>query len=177
MISRDCAEYAPRRSFTAVLAVGILSCIFSLAAISCGPRAGAISSNATAGKCPVCQMPVKTSDDWAAEIYYKDQTKLMFESPGDMLAFYTSAGHYNVDEAHKDLTKIERITVKDYRSKQAVDGRQAAFVFKSRTEGPMGPDFLPFAKREDAEAFVAANGGTVLSLNEVTADMARDLRK
>jgi len=161
--------------FNAVVALGILSSIVALAA--CGPRGSAVSSNSTAGKCPVCQMPVKTSDDWAAEIYYKDQTKLMFESPGDMLAFYTSPGGYGVDEAHKDLTKIERITVKDYRSKQAVDARQAGFVFKSKVEGPMGPDFLPFAKREDADAFAAANGGTVLSLNEVTADMARDLRK
>ncbi len=41
----------------------------------------------------------------------------------------------------------------------------------------MGADFLPFGKRAEAETFVAANGGTVLSLSEVTGEMARDLRK
>lgn len=129
------------------------------------------------GTCPVCQMKVKTSDDWAAEIYFKDGTKLMFESPGDMLSFYTAPNRYDVDDAHKDLAKIERITVKDHQSKQPIDARQAKFVYKSKVEGPMGPDFLPFGKREDAEAFVAANGGTLVSLIEVTGEMARDLRK
>jgi nitrous oxide reductase accessory protein NosL len=122
-------------------------------------------------------MKVKASDDWAAEIYFRDGTKLMFETPGDMLSFYTSPDRYAVDPAHRDLTKIERITAKDNKSRQTVDARQAKFVFKSKVEGPMGPDFLPFGKREDAEAFVAANGGTVLSLAEVTAEMTRDLRK
>jgi len=122
-------------------------------------------------------MRVKASDDWAAEIYYKDQTKLMFESPGDMLAFYTSPKSYEVDDAHRDRANIERIVVKDYQSKHPTDARQASFVYKSKIEGPMGADFLPFGKREDAEAFVAANGGTLLSLNDVTGEMARDLRK
>jgi copper chaperone NosL len=67
--------------------------------------------------------------------------------------------------------------VKDYNSRQPIDARQAKFVHKSRVEGPMGPDFIPFAKREEAEAFVAANGGTFLSLTGVTAEMAGDVRK
>lgn len=144
---------------------------------SCGPGGGALPAGAASGKCPVCGMTVKASDDWAAEIYFNDQTKLIFESPGDMFSFYTAPARYSVDDAHKDLTRIERITVKDYQSKQPVDARQAKFVYKSKVDGPMGPDFLPFAKKEDAEAFVAANGGTLLSLGEVTAEMARDLRK
>ena len=150
---------------------------FSLFLSSCGPRRGAVASNAAFGYCPVCHMRVKASDDWAAEIYYKDGTKLLFESPGDMLAFYTSPRGYDVDDAHKDRANIERIVVKDYQSKQPTDARQAVFVYKSKIEGPMGADFLPFGKRADAEAFVAANGGTLLSLNDVTGEMARDLRK
>ena len=151
---------------------------FSLLASSCGSgRGGAVPAGAAVGYCPVCHMRVKASEDWTAEIYYKDRTKLMFESPGDMLDFYTSPNRYDVDDAHKDPANIERITVKDYQSKQTVDARQAKFAYKSRVEGPMGPDFLPFGKREDAEAFVAANGGALLSLIEVTGEMARDLRK
>lgn len=144
---------------------------------SCGPNRGPVASDAAFGVCPVCRMKVKASDAWAAEIYYKDQTKLMFESPGDMLAFYTSPKDYEVDGAHKDRANIEKIVVKDYQSKQTTDAHQAVFVYKSTITGPMGADFLPFVKRADAEAFVAANGGTLLSLNEVTGEITRDLRK
>jgi copper chaperone NosL len=158
----------------ALLLMSLASCLFLS---SCGPSRGAVASNAAFGYCPVCHMKVKASDDWAAEIYYKDQTKLMFESPGDMLAFYTSPKGYEVDDAHKDRANIEKIVVKDYQSKQPTDARQAVFVYKSTVTGPMGADFLPFGKRADAEVFVAANGGTLLSLNEVTGEMARDLRK
>ena len=144
---------------------------------SCGPSRGAMQSDAAMGYCPVCGMRVTASDPWAAEIYFTDKTKVMFESPGDMLAFYTSPKSYETSEAHKDRASIERMIVKDYLSKQATDARQAVFVYKSNIHGPMGADFVPFSKRTDAEAFVAASGGTIVSLNEVTGDMARDLRK
>ncbi len=144
---------------------------------SCGSGRGAAPANAAFGKCPVCGMNVKASDDWTAEIYYNDQTKLMFESPGDMLAFYTSPKAYGTDDAHQNRANIERIVVKDYQSKQPADARQVKFVYNSKVEGPMGPEFLPFAKKEDAEAFIAANGGTLLSLDQVTSEMVREVRK
>ena len=155
-----------------------LACVISSLVLSaCGPSRGAVTSDTAFGHCPVCGMKVKASDPWTAEIYYKDQSKLMFESPGDMLTFYTSPKDYVVDDVHKDRASIERIVVKDYQSKQALDAHQAVFVYKSNITGPMGADFLPFARRADAEAFASSNGGTLLSLNEVTGDMARDLRK
>ena len=153
--------------------------LLSLALVlaSCGPRSGPVKSDAAVGTCPVCRMKVYASDPWAAEIYYTDRTKVMFESPGDMLAFYTSPKSYEASDAHKDRASIEKIVVKDYQSKQPTDAQKAVFVYKSNINGPMGADFLPFSNRADAEAFVATNGGTILSLNEVTGDMARDLRK
>ena len=39
----------------------------------------------------------------------------------------------------------------------------------------MGPDFFAFDKRSDAETFVAANGGTIIGINEVTPDMAQNV--
>jgi nitrous oxide reductase accessory protein NosL len=41
----------------------------------------------------------------------------------------------------------------------------------------MGPDFFPFAKKEEADAFVAANGGTLVALDEVTSGMVQEVRK
>ncbi|HKA19562.1 MAG TPA: nitrous oxide reductase accessory protein NosL [Blastocatellia bacterium] len=157
----------------AALALCVSVCLMT----SCGPTRGAVASSSAFGYCPVCHMKVKATDDWAAEIYYKDQTKLMFESPGDMLTFYTAPDSYNVAASNKDKGNIEKILVKDYQNKQSTDARQAVFVYQSRVEGPMGPDFLPFALRADAEKFVAENGGTPLSLNQVTPEMCRDLRK
>src|SRR6266550_5456152 len=153
----------------------LLACL--LFASSCGSKSGAVPASATMGTCPVCHMKVKASDDWAAEIYFKDGMKLMFESPGDMLAFYLAPETFMSDAAHNNVANMDRITVKDYQSKQPIDARQATLVFKSKVEGPMGPDFLPFSKREAADAFVATNGGTLLSLSGVVSPMVRDLRK
>ena len=160
-----------------VAASVLLLVIATLAFSSCGSRSGAVTASATMGTCPVCHMKVNASDEWASEIYFKDGTKLLFESPGDMLAFYTSPASYNVDDAQKDRANIQKIMVKDYQTKQPIDALQARLAYKSKIEGPMGADFFPFAKRDEAEAFVAANGGTLLALNEVTPDMVRDLRK
>src|SRR5215471_13621918 len=154
-------KLAKNLAFTSLL-------VFTFAISACGPTRGAVTSSSAFGYCPVCHMKVNASDDWAAEIYYKDQTKLMFESPGDMLTFYTAPDSYTVAATNKDKGNIEKITVKDYRSKQTTDARQAVFVYQSRVQGPMGPDFLPFARRADAEGFVAENAGTILSLNQVT---------
>jgi nitrous oxide reductase accessory protein NosL len=169
------ADPASRR---ARVAASILSFAFCLLLIACGPdKSAPIKADAASGYCPVCHMKVEASDDWASEIYYSDGTKLMFESPGDMLAFYTSPGKYNVTGLQKDRANITKILLKEYQSKGPIEGQQAKLVYKSRVEGPMGPDFLAFDKRADADAFVAANGGTVIALKDVTPEMVQDLRK
>ena len=136
-----------------------------------------VKADAVSGFCPVCRMKVNAGDPWASEIHYSDGTKLMFESPGDMMTFYSAPENYKVPEAQKDRSRIEKIVVKDYQTKDEIDARKANLVYKSKIEGPMGPDFLPFSKREDAESFVAANGGKVVALNEVTPEMVHNLRK
>lgn len=56
-----------------------------------------------------------------------------------------------------------------------IDARAAFYVRGSKLMGSMGPTFAAFARREDAEAFARAHGGTVLRFADVTVDMA-DLR-
>ena len=146
--------------------------------LACGPDKDApIKADAASGYCPVCHMKVQASDEWASEIHFSDGTKLIFESPGDMLAFYTAPDKYKVTDAQKDRANITKILLKEYRTKDPIDALQAKLVYKSKVEGPMGPDFLAFNERTDADAFVAANGGTILRLNDVTSEMVRDLRK
>jgi len=144
---------------------------------SCGLPAGAVPANAKNGRCPVCGMNVSTSDPWAGEIYYKDGTKVVFESPGDLLAFYTAPAEYKASPSQQDRSTIEKILVKDYQTRQLIDANQARLVYQSKVDGPMGADFLPFNNSSDAEAFVAANGGKIITLSEVTRKMATDLRK
>lgn len=151
---------------------------FTFCLTACGPdRRAPVKADAATGYCPVCAMKVNAADEWTAEIYYNDGTKLMFESPGDMLAFYTAPGKYKVPPAQQDRANIMRVAVKDYQTRQAIDGQQAALVYGSRVTGPMGPDFLAFTRRNDADAFIAANGGQLLGLNEVTPEMVQNLRR
>src|SRR5262249_17927110 len=110
------------------------------------------------------------------EIYYNDGTKLMFESPGDMLTFYSSPNKFRVSPVQQDGANITKISVRDYQTREAIDARQATLVVNSKIEEPMGPDFLPFGKSADAIAFISANGGRTVSLTEVTPEMVHNVR-
>lgn len=170
-ITPDCLK---RRAW--IFAICLLPFAFCLT--GCGPdRRATVKADSATGYCPVCAMKVNAADEWTAEIYYNDGTKLMFESPGDMLAFYTSPGKYKVTPAQQDRANITRVAFKDYQTKQLIDGKQAALVYGSRITGPMGPDFLAFTRRNDADAFIAANGGQLLGLNDVTPEMVQNLRR
>ena len=168
--------FSAKRGAVFLLAFCLLP--FALCLQSCSPdRDAPIRADAKSGYCPVCYMKVQADDEWATEIHYSDGTKLMFESPGDMLAFYTAPDKYKVTAAQKNRANITKILLKDYQTKDQIDGQEAKLVYKSKVEGPMGPDFLAFNKRTDAEAFVATNGGKIIALNDVTSEMVQDVRK
>jgi len=122
-------------------------------------------------------MDVKASDPTMAEIYYSDGTKVMFETAGDMLTFYSAPDKYEVTDVQKDRGNIERILMKDYNSKAGIDARQAALVYKSKVNGPMGPEVFAFQNQQEARSFVETNGGSLLTFNDLTPEMVRNLRK
>jgi copper chaperone NosL len=155
----------------------ILLFAFCLLGVGCGPSGGPIRADATEGICPVCKMNVKASDPATAEIFYSDGTKLMFETAGDMLTFYNAPEKYEVTGAQKDRQNIDRILMKDYNSKAEIDARQSALVYKSKVNGPMGPDIFAFQSRDEARSFVETNGGSLLTFNDLTPEMVRNLRK
>lgn len=146
--------------------------------IACGGRrVGPVTASASEGYCPVCKMKVKASDKWATEIFYRDGTKLMFESPGDMLAFYSSPESYDVPGSHKEKANIERLEVRDYGTGDPININQASLAYKSKVKSPMGPDLIPFANRSDALRFIEEHGGTLISFGDVTPEIVRNLRK
>lgn len=122
-------------------------------------------------------MDVKASDPAMAEIFYSDGTKVMFETAGDMLTFYIAPDKYEVTDAQKDRGNIDRILMKDYNSKAGIDARQAALVYKSKVNGPMGPDVFAFQNQQEARSFVETNGGSLVTFNDLTPEMVRNLRK
>jgi copper chaperone NosL len=48
-----------------------------------------------------------------------------------------------------------------------IDARSAVYVLDSRAQGAMGPAIASFAKKEDARAFAAREGGRVLDAGQV----------
>lgn len=112
-----------------------------------------------------------------AEIFYSDGTKVMFETAGDMLTFYSAPDKYEVTDVQKDRGNIDRILMKDYNSKAGIDARQAALVYKSKINGPMGPDVFAFQNQQEARSFVETNGGSLVTFNDLTPEMVRNLRK
>jgi nitrous oxide reductase accessory protein NosL len=158
-----------------LIAVLLLAVSFLLA--SCGQQANAIPANAQSGRCPVCGMNANSNDDWAAELYYSDGTKIIFESLADLLLFYTAPKEYKASELQMNSANVTRTAVKDYKTRQVIDARDATLVYESRVQGPMGADCIPFAAPDEAREFAAANGGRVLRFQDITRPMAMDLRK
>lgn len=54
-----------------------------------------------------------------------------------------------------------------------IDAKSAFYVAGSRKEGSMGATFGTFSRSEDAQAFVAKEGGKVLRFDEITLAMLR----
>jgi len=156
--------------------------LFMVYASCSGKPGGPLSVDAASGVCPVCKMRVIASDQYAGEIVYNDNTKLLFESQGDLLWFYFSPEFpqpekFEVTETQADRRNITRILVKDYNTRSQIEGRDATLVYKSKVQSPMGPDVFAFARRDDAEKFSAANGGRVMTFAELTPQLILDLRK
>jgi copper chaperone NosL len=124
-------------------------------------------------RCPVCGMFVAKYDVWITQIRYDEKTVLSFDGVKDMMAFYHDPPAYN----GREQSKIKEIWVKDYYSLKWIDARQAFYVVGSDVNGPMGHEFIPFAGKAAAEAFMDDHHGRlVLSFADVTADQVEAIR-
>ena len=141
----------------------------------CG-EAKPLSADAKTGNCPVCHMKVNANDDWESEILFKGGSKVMFESPADMVEYYLEPAKYGQTEEQKNNSNVQRVTVTDYSTKKHIDGRTATLVYKSNVQSPMGSDFVAFESPEAAAAFIKQHGGSIVTLNQVTEGMLRDIK-
>ncbi len=115
-------------------------------------------------RCKVCGMLISKNPQWVAiieekgEIYYFDGVK-------DMLKYYFRNGK-----------KFDKLFVSDYYKLRKIDAKNAFFVIGSNVFGPMGDEFIPFEKEEDALNFAKDHlGDKVLTFDEINQNLVEDL--
>lgn len=143
-----------------------------LAATALASDRGPIEPSAT-DTCPVCGMFTARFPDFLAQIVFEDGSHLTFDGPKDLFKFTLQPERFG---SEKTSAERARIYVTEYYSLAPIDARAAFFVAGSDVRGPMGAELIPFATRDDADAFRADHRGTgVLRFDEVTGDALREL--
>ncbi|GLU34243.1 nitrous oxide reductase accessory protein NosL [Trinickia caryophylli] len=128
--------------------------------------------------CAVCGMYVKGSTGPRAEAYAGDAPQpLKFESTRDLLA-YAVQPDLAAQLGAVYVQDTARIDWQNPGGSPAsfTDARTAFYVAWQPLPGGMGPTFASFAKRADAEAFVAAHGGQIMSFGEITPELVSQLQ-
>lgn len=139
------------------------------------PIAGEAASVAVlkTDKCPVCGMFVAKYPDFLARIIFTDGSYAVFDGVKDLFKYYFSINKYN---AAKELADIASISVTDYYSMNAIDGRKSWYVIGSDVYGPMGRELIPFEKETDATVFGKDHAGKkIVRFDDVTPDMIKEL--
>ncbi|MDD5035299.1 MAG: nitrous oxide reductase accessory protein NosL, partial [Methylococcaceae bacterium] len=103
--------------------------------------------------CKVCGMYIDRYQKSAAELVYKDGSKEHTCGVACML---------RVVEDEGGLSAFKSVQVHDWVSGKLVDAGTATYVIGSQVIPDMIPNYIAFAKREEAEAFAAQKGGEVI---------------
>jgi nitrous oxide reductase accessory protein NosL len=113
--------------------------------------------------CRVCGMYIDQYQKTAAELVLKDGTIEHTCGVACMLREVTDAGGYSA---------FKSVKVHDWVSGKLVDAETATYVLGSNVIPDMVPNYIAFAKREEAEAFVAKEGGEVIDFNVAYNDVS-----
>lgn len=106
--------------------------------------------------CRVCGMYIDQYEKSAAELILKDGTMEHTCGVACMLREVEDAG---------GISAFKSVKVHDWVSGNLVDAQTATYVMGSDVIPDMVPNYIAFAKREDAEAFAAKEGGDVIDFN------------
>ena len=124
-------------------------------------------------RCPVCGMFVAKYPDWLCQILFKDGTNVFFDGAKDMFRYSLNLQKYNPS---KKISDIDTIYVTDYYSLNLIDGYRAYYVIGSDVYGPMGREFIPFEKEQDAREFMKDHKGkTILKFKEITPELVKGM--
>ena len=123
--------------------------------------------------CPVCGMFVAKYPEWIATVLYEDGHAHHFDGAKDLFKYLLDLAKWAPGHRAADIAAIG---VTEYYGLTRIDARQAWYVIGSDTLGPMGHELVPFASREDADAFLHDHKGQrVLKLEDVTLELLEGL--
>ncbi len=118
------------------------------------------------GRCLRCGMIVAKHPQWEGRMEAKDKVE-SFCAPRCLLFSHPAGG---------ELGEGVKLMLKDYYSTKFIDATTAWYVSGSDIMGPMGPDMVPFAKKEDAEAFMKEHKGKALySWKDLTTEKLKEV--
>ncbi len=114
--------------------------------------------------CQNCGMPTNDFPNWQVMLQTASK-KIAFCAPRCMLI-------HLADSSNNVATSTQEMEVTDYYTTQKIDGKTAFYVTGSDKTSPMGKDFVPFSKKEDAQSFMQEhNGKKIYSFDEITKDI------
>lgn len=140
---------------TGLILVALLALTFPVAAQTIDLPDG--SKMDLSAVCPVCNMKAETGNLGPAAVVFSDGKVVAFDGAGDFFRYVLAPSKYGFDPVH-----IKSLFVTEYGTKKMLDAKQAFYVTGSDVSGGMGPEAVPFSKKEDAEKFKADHKGNAV---------------
>lgn len=141
-------------------------------------------------QCDVCGMVIGMHPGPSGQLFYRDQTPEGHENPARFDSMKSCFFPYKFEHERLDWAvaaayvtdysaveyELEREGGTTYISSHVAEDAFAratdvVYVVGSEVEGAMGPDFLPFSDRADAEAFASEHGGELVEYDDVDESM------
>ena len=144
----------------AVIKIAFMLVVFQLTLMSAWVSAEEAHKRAS---CRVCGMYIDQYQKSAAELVYQDGQKEYTCGVACMLREVEDAG---------GISAFKSVQVHDWVSGKLVDAEAATYVIGSQVIPDMVPNYIAFAKREEAEAFMAKQGGEIMDFNFAYRDVS-----
>lgn len=139
------------------LKIFIITVISLLVVAGCGKKEyQPVAIKEKTDKCEICHMAVK-DNQFPTEIFLENGKSMVFDDIGCMYKWM----HENKDK------KVEITYIKDYNSKEWIEGKKATYVYDKEIRTPMTYNVISFTDQKDAESFIADHGGKLLSYDDL----------
>ena len=121
--------------------------------------------------CSLCGMIPVDFPGAKVQIHYENGRMEQFCGTLDFLTYYLSPG----GPTRTAVIYVNNMGKADHERPVGhwIDARKAFFVFGGGVMGIMGDALVPFALKEDADAYVLKHGGSVVKFDEVTLEMLK----
>lgn len=127
----------------------------------------------TSTECPICHMSTEHGVPGPAAVVFKDGKVVGFDGAADMFRYVLDPAKYGFEAGN-----IKHVYVTDYTTKKFLDAKEALYVMESDIQATMGPEVVPFSKKEDAEKFKTEHKGEkIVAYSEVTAEALKPKKK